>query len=89
MRTRGWDEWLVIGSKAQRKKEAKKKKKKNPKKKERKERKLGLDSNVGRREFQMCEWCDWALSNRGKHEFWNVDVIHSIFKPKTMKWYNA
>ena len=33
MRTRGWDEWLVIGSKAQRKKEAKKKKK-NPKKKE-------------------------------------------------------
>ena len=32
MRTRGWDEWLVIGSKAQRKKEAKKKKKKKTQK---------------------------------------------------------
>ena len=31
MRTRGWDEWLVIGSKAQRKKEAKKKKQKRKK----------------------------------------------------------
>ena len=31
MRTRGQDEWLVIGSKAQRKKEAKKKKQKRKK----------------------------------------------------------
>ena len=82
MRTRGQDEWLVIGSKAQRKKEAKKKSKK--------ERKLGLDSNVGRRECETCEWCNWALSNRKKkHGFWNVDAVHSIFKPKTMKWYKA
>ena len=50
MRTRGWDEWLVIGSKAQRKKEAKKKKKKKPKaKKERKKRKkVGLGFKWGK-----------------------------------------
>ena len=49
MRTRGQDEWLVIGSKAQRKKEAKKKKKKKKPKKERKERKkVGLGFKCGK-----------------------------------------
>ena len=53
---RGQDEWLVTGFKAQRKKI--KTKRKNKKK----ERMLGLDSNERRREGEMCEWCNWALS---------------------------
>ena len=47
MRTRGWDEWLVIGSKAQRKKEAKKKKKK-PKKERKERKKVGLGFKCGK-----------------------------------------
>ena len=89
---RGRVEWLVIGSKAQIKKNKSQKNphtKKKKKKKERKERKLGLDSNEGRKDCGMCEWCNWVLRNRGKHVFWNVDAAHCIFKPKTMKWYKA
>ena len=56
---RGQDKWLVIGFKAQRKKNQRKRKEKKNKKKE---RMLGLDSNEGRREGKMCEWCNWALS---------------------------
>ena len=48
MRTRGWDEWLVIGSKAQRKKEAKKKKKKKPKKERKERKKVGLGFKCGK-----------------------------------------
>ena len=64
------DEWLVIGFKAQRKKskqrekikKKKKKKEKRKKKKEkRKKKKLGLDPNEGRREGEVCEWCNWDL----------------------------
>ena len=55
---RGWDEWLVIGFKAQRKKSKQKEKKKKEKKKK---KKLGLDPNEGRREGEVCEWCNWAL----------------------------
>ena len=44
---RGWDEWLVIGSKAQRKK-------KKEKKKERKQMKVGLGFKwVKEREWEM------------------------------------
>ena len=75
---RGRDKWLLIGFKAQRKKIRKKKSKE--KEKEKKEMKLGLDPNEGRRECEMCEWCNWALSNRRKHEFWKIDVAHSISK---------
>ena len=35
--------------------------------------KLGLDPNEGRRECEMCEWCNWALSKRRKHEFWKIE----------------
>ena len=56
---RGQDKWLVIGFKAQRKKNQRKWKEMKNKKKE---RMLGLDSNEGRREGKMCEWCNWALS---------------------------
>ena len=53
---RGWDEWLVTGFKAQRKKIKTKRKIKK------KERMLGLDSNEGKREGKKCEWWNWALS---------------------------
>ena len=56
---RGRDEWLVIGFKAQRKKS--KQKEKIKKKEKRKKKKLGLDPNEGRREGEVCEWCNWAL----------------------------
>ena len=51
----GRDMCLLIGFKAQRRKEGEKKEKKE---KEKKEMKLDLDPNEGRRECEMCEWCN-------------------------------
>ena len=63
--------------------------KKKKSKKERKERKkVGLDSNVGRRECQVCEWYNWALSNRGNTNFemltrlWEARKIRPLKKEK-------
>ena len=89
MRKRGRDEWFVIGFKAQGKKKTKqnksKGKEKKRKEKKKKERMLGLDSNEERWESEKCEWCNWALSNRGKNEFWKIDVAYSISKSKINK----
>ena len=95
MRKRGRDEWFAIGFKAYGKKPKKKKKKKTKEKqrkrkeKKKKERMLGLDSNEERWESEKCEWCNRALSNRGKNEFWKIDIAYSNSKSKIIKWYKT
>ena len=84
---------LQLDSKPMEKKKTKKKKTKEKqrkrKEKKKKERMLGLDSNEERWESEKCEWCNRALSNRGKNEFWKIDIAYSNSKSKIIKWYKT